>query len=173
MLSCLFLSRTQTWCRFALVCISVNVFVLCLEHTPADMVCVFRDTLQVSCSPRTECLTACFRISVKMGHGALELNSSASTTKGTELQLLIKRRRSQQRNWHTMAASNMTCRINYGGSLITVPLMRFIILSCLFTDPHAVWCLCRFQFLASYYTQPQSSSVAGHTRPLCCFHLYN
>ncbi len=51
---------------------------------------------------------------------------------------------SQQRQWHTMAASNMTCHINYASLLITVALMRIIILNSLFTDPHAVWCHCSF-----------------------------
>lgn len=102
----------------------------------------FGDTLKDLCSPRTECLMACFTVRVKIGHGAVELNSSASKTKGTELQRLIKQRRSQQRHWHTMATSNMTHHINYASLLIAEVLMLFIILNSLFTDPHAVWCHC-------------------------------
>lgn len=41
-LSCLLFSWTQTWLRFVPVCASGNVFVFCLEYTPADMDCVFR-----------------------------------------------------------------------------------------------------------------------------------
>lgn len=124
----------------------------------------FGDTLKDLCSPRTECLMACFTVSVKIGHGAVELNSSASTTKGTELQRLIKQCRSQQRHWHTMAASNMTRHINYVSLLIAEVLMLFIILNSLFTDPHAVWCHCD----THSHCQPLWQDTQGHFVVFIC-----
>lgn len=152
------------------VCISDNVFVLS-EYTPADMVCVFGDTLKHWCG--TKCLMACFRISVKMGHVAVELNSSASRTRVTEIQLLIKQHRSQQRLWSKLAATDMSLKL-YNLAHHSVTLMLFIILNSLLTDPLALWCHCSSQSTVGLLIHTTTVIHCGRThKPLCCFHLYN
>lgn len=83
--------------------------------------------------------------------------------KETELQRLIKQRSSQQRHWHTMAASYMTRHINYTSSLITAALMLFIILNTPFTDPHALWCHCSVQSAVSLLIHTAAVIHCGRT----------
>ena len=55
-----------------------NAFVSFIEHTLVDMVCVFQRHAKDLYGPTTDSVMTCFRVRVKVGHCALELNSSIS-----------------------------------------------------------------------------------------------
>lgn len=113
----------------------------------------FGDALKDLCSPRTDCLMACFRVSVKVGHGALEFNSSARTTKRNWVTAFDQ---TTQESGETLTHSNMTCHINYASSLIPVSLY--------YPKLSALGRLCSFQSVLGLliHSHPLWQDTQGH-----------